>query len=306
MNQQYLFYVSYYAELMNDSGKKPADINTINDCILKASYQSGSLMPFSVDGAKDLEGWTTYCFPMKVRYPGLLAGLGYQHEAGKYSPDKTQEIKLGFSLDYVSGLPYIPGSTLKGVLRSAFSKYDTDIGMLLGVDSKVVHALEDAIFEEGQDIFLDVFPVKGDNDGRLLGLEYITSHKAPPIEKSESKTSESMTPDSKALDLNYDGLTTINPLRLLKIRPEVTILVRFLLKDTCVTVEEKCYELTSAIKKELFGIILERYGVGAKTNTGYGHVIRDHELEHPGESYRWLIVEPEQDKATKTSKKAWK
>ena len=280
MNQQYLFYVSYYEKLMSHSGERA---ELINKRIINASYQKDTEMPFSVNGAEDLVGWTTCCIPMKVCYPGLLAGLGYQHEAGEYSPDKEQEIKLGFSLDYVSGLPYIPGSTLKGILRSAFAKYDTDIGLLLDVDSEVVHALENTIFEEGQDIFLDVFPVEGDKKGKLLGMEYITSHKVS--------------------DPDYEGLTKINPLRLLKIRPEVTILVRFLLQDTCVTVGEKCYELTSDIKKELFGIILERYGLGAKTNTGYGHVTRNRELDHPGESYRWLSIKREQNKSQRQIKK---
>lgn len=285
MNQHYLFYVRYYEELYEKSPvryyKELSGINyaeLINNSIINTSYQKDSKMPFSMNDIEDLVGWTTFCFPMKVCYPGLLAGLGYQHEAGEYSPDKEQEIKLGCSLDYVSGLPYIPGSTLKGILRSAFRKYDTDIGLLLDVNTEVIHALENAIFEEGQDIFLDVFPVAGDKEGRILGLEYITSHEAPHTEAS---------------DLNYDGLTKINPLRLLKIRPEVTILVRLLLQDTCVTVGENCYELTSEIKKELFMIILERYGVGAKTNTGYGHIKKCDELDRTGEHYYWLSKKAE-------------
>ena len=85
-------------------------------------------------------------------------------------------------------------------------------------------------------------------------MEYITSHKS----------------DNPA----YDGLTKINPLKLLKIRPEVKILVRLLLKDTVVIVGDNYIELPVEVKKDLFGIILERYGLGAKTNTGFGHVVR--------------------------------
>lgn len=254
MNQQYLFYVSYYDKLMKDPENKAESLETLNKCIINETYKSNDEMPFSVNGAEDLVGWKTQCFPMKVCYPGLLAGLGYQHEAGEYSPDKEQEVKLGFSLDYVSGLPYIPGSTLKGVLRSAFKKYPADIGRLLSVDTEVIHALEKAIFEEGDDVFLDVFPVAGDKENRILGIEYITSHKA----------------DNPA----YDGLTKINPLKLLKVRPDVTILIRLLLKDTVITVGDESIELPAEVKKDLFGIILERYGLGAKTNTGFGHVVR--------------------------------
>ena len=268
MNQQYLFYVSYYNRIITNTGNATESLESLNKRIIRTAYYTSSKMPFSENGREDLIGWKTHCFPMKVCYPGLLAGLGYQHEAGDFFPDKDQEVKLGFSLDYVSGLPYIPGSTLKGVLRSAFKKYDTDIGHLLDVDREVVHALENAVFEEGDDIFLDVFPVAGDSHSRILGLEYITSHKAD--------------------DPAYDGLTKINPLRLLKIQPEVKILVRFLLKDTVVTVGEHCIELKADVKKELFAIILERYGLGAKTNTGYGHVVRCEDGEDK-KGFFWLL-----------------
>ena len=270
MNQHYLFYVSYYDELIKNSEKGADSLESLNKQIINATFRNGSMMEFSVDDQEDLKGWKTCCFPMKVCYPGLLAGLGYQHEAGDFSPDKEQEIKLGFSLDYVSGLPYVPGSTVKGILRSAFRKYDIDIGHLLDVNTEIVHALEIAIFEEGEDIFLDVFPVAGDKRSRLLGLEYITSHKAD--------------------DHAYEGLTKLNPLRLLKILPEVKVLVRFLLKDTIIFVGDTCIELKAEVKKELFAIILERYGLGAKTNTGYGHVVRcEEELHNKG--YFWLFKE---------------
>lgn len=52
-------------------------------------------------------------FALATTYPGLLAGSGYQHEV------KVEgELKLGFSFDHTTGLPIIPGSTIKGVLRS--------------------------------------------------------------------------------------------------------------------------------------------------------------------------------------------
>jgi len=50
-------------------------------------------------------------------YPGLLAGSGYAHETGT-----KEEFKLGFFFDHTTGLPIIPGSSVKGVLRSVFPK----------------------------------------------------------------------------------------------------------------------------------------------------------------------------------------
>lgn len=270
MNQQYLFYVKYYDALVNKQKSGDQNIESLNNLIIDAVYREdeNKIIPFSINGEENLPGRIVQCFTLNVCYPGLLAGLGYPHEAGTYSPDKSREIKLGFSLDYVSGLPYIPGSTLKGVLRSAFRNYDSDIGHLLNVGTDVIKLLENAIFEEGQDVFLDVFPVSGDKANKLLQLEYITSH--------------------KATDPIYDGLTNINPLRLLKIRPDVTMLARFLLQDTIVIAGEECFELTSEVKRDLFAIILERYGFGAKTNTGYGHVVRGETTEHDSGFY-WLV-----------------
>src|SRR5690606_9438219 len=52
-------------------------------------------------------------------YPGLLIGSGYQHESGG-----ENEFKIGFFFDYTTGLPQIPGSSVKGVLRSSFPGRD--------------------------------------------------------------------------------------------------------------------------------------------------------------------------------------
>ena len=54
-------------------------------------------------------------FKVKTIYPGLVCGIGYEHELGF-----ENEFKLGFSFDHTTGLPYIPGSSVKGTLRSAF------------------------------------------------------------------------------------------------------------------------------------------------------------------------------------------
>ncbi|MBK9961551.1 MAG: type III-B CRISPR module RAMP protein Cmr6 [Saprospiraceae bacterium] len=52
-------------------------------------------------------------FELETTYPGLLIGSGYHHEV------KVEgELKLGLSFDYTSGLPNIPGSSVKGTLRS--------------------------------------------------------------------------------------------------------------------------------------------------------------------------------------------
>lgn len=54
-------------------------------------------------------------FELVTTYPGLLTGSGYNHEAGLFG-----ELKLGFFFDHTTGLPVIPGSSVKGALRSVF------------------------------------------------------------------------------------------------------------------------------------------------------------------------------------------
>ena len=52
---------------------------------------------------------------LKTIYPGLITGSGLPHQTGSKG-----EFKLGFQFDYTTGLPYIPGSSIKGTLRSMF------------------------------------------------------------------------------------------------------------------------------------------------------------------------------------------
>ena len=254
MNQQYLFNVKYYENLVNKPGS--VGYESINRSITDAKYSQGhEEMPLCEQS-----------MAFEVQYPGILAGIGYTHEAGYASNDKNDEIKTGFSLDYVSGLPYIPGSTVKGVLSSDFRHHRAYIEELLGCDSKTVDELEKAIFKEGDDSFLDAFPISADKDEKLLGLEFITPHKAS--------------------DPRFDGLTGINPVRMLKIRPGVTLLFRFLLGDTVIQIDSQSVEISADTKLQLFGKLLEEYGIGAKTNLGVGQ-IRMNPLK--GKNFYWLI-----------------
>lgn len=54
---------------------------------------------------------------LKIGYPGMITGTGIPHETGL-----PGEFKIGFMFDYTTGIPYLPGSSVKGILRSAFPK----------------------------------------------------------------------------------------------------------------------------------------------------------------------------------------
>lgn len=59
---------------------------------------------------------------MRVQAPGLLIGSGLAHGL----PGSEEDVKTGLQFDYTSGLPVIPGSSVKGVIRSAFPMIKED------------------------------------------------------------------------------------------------------------------------------------------------------------------------------------
>lgn len=196
-------------------------------------------------------------FILKTTYPGLVIGTGYHHETGVEG-----EFKIGFYFDYTTGLPVIPGSSVKGLLRSVFpgrgDKYKKErteyIRELLGKDHEFnVKKLEDEIFEGirdngttdpnkkylpiyERDIFNDAFPVAVSEEDGLFNDDFITPHKDP--------------------------LKNPIPLKFLKVSPGVSYLFNFDLKDSNL--------LTAEEKLKLFLNILLDLGIGAKTNVGYG------------------------------------
>ena len=192
---------------------------------------------FHASELKDLAGFQS--FQLKTVYPGLTAGLGYAH--GVSSNDDS---KLGFSFDYVTGQPYLPGSTVKGVLRSCFS-YPEVVQDAFQMSELDVPALERAIFDEGADVFLDAVIVRGNGNahGNIMGEDYITPHSSPTKDPV--------------------------PIKFLKVLPGVTFEFRFLLTDT----DLNGWTVTAARKAETFQILLKTMGIGAKTNVGYGAFI---------------------------------
>lgn len=95
------------------------------------------------------------------------------------------------------------------------------------------------IFEDNKTIFYDAFILSTKNQGnKIFGSDYITSHYSDDEEWGEFKNP--------------------NPIKFLKILPNVTFQFQF-----------QCDEKYMSIFKE---IILD-FGLGAKTNTGYGKFI---------------------------------
>jgi CRISPR-associated protein Cmr6 len=212
---------------------------------------------------------------LTTTYPGLIIGAGYTHQS-----DNEAELKMGFYFDHSSGLPCIPGSSVKGVLRSVFPQLGRKlnaipetiteiqqskaemIAELAGWSAfesteklKKVHQFELTIFEGA-----DLENTKESRDNEYLGIydrfifynAYISGAKGDKIFETDS-----ITP-------HPDPLEDPTPLNFLKIRPAV----RFCFQFTLQNIPKLGLNKNSVL--EIFKNILAYTGAGAKTNVGYG------------------------------------
>lgn len=183
---------------------------------------------FEIEGVSNNEK-----FELTTIYPGLLVGSGYNHPKLKENKDDFQ---LGFFFDYTTGMPVIPGSSIKGVIRSLFTEekygYIQDVYDI--TEDKTT--LEKRLFTDGSTVFYDAYIINTSayNKGKIFGSDYITSH------YSNDPMGEFKEP---------------NPIKFLKVLPDVTFAFQF----------QGRQEDVSLIKS----IILD-FGLGAKTNVGYG------------------------------------
>ena len=237
-NLNLLFHKIYYDKIGTNDFESAVKIS--NQRIFEATFVNAEdFLPCEIPGVKSVR--------MKTKYPGLLIGTGYPHGSGRADDD----IKYGFSFDYVSGQPYIPGSSVKGVLRSHFKDHSDAIVEIVEeltsaekIPMKTVKELEANIFDCG-DTFLDAVLYDGNERNRVLGNEYLTPH--AEVTKSP------------------------NPIHIMKVLPDVRFEFRFLVSDFV----KDGFTFKGEQKKELFKILLELFGIGAKTNVGYGILVSD-------------------------------
>ena len=262
-----LFYKCYYKKIKaeNIEGEISFSISELTKTNKNILGQNQTLNPKS-------RKYVNQTIDVETNYPGLLIGSGYNHEVGGIK----EELKLGFFFDYTTGLPCIPGSSVKGVLRSVFPeryKNENDknarVGYLnelfdsLGIPELTygqIKNLELEIFEGKdfsnnkneylsiykRDTFFDAFPIATGEKNKLFYDDYITPH----IDKDNPKLS---------------ALKNPKPLRFLKVAPQVKFQFGFKLFDS-----KAVKSFTKEKKKKLFEFILKDFGIGAKTNVGYG------------------------------------
>ena len=242
-NLHKLYYKDYFSDvdflnLGSDSSKRAV---LRSNQILTAQVQLSDLI--IPDLGKDLTE-----LDMQVLYPGLVTGIGIQHEASI-----ENEFKLGLHLDYTTGLPVIYGSSVKGVLKSYFDSLygGNDVERLMDdiFSGKCYHdnTQDKSIYD--RDIFYDAVIKRPNRHNKIL-------------------ESDSFAPHGTG-DLRYP-LVEPTPITFVKIASGVEILFRFKLVDT--KDRNGRIIMSKSEKKELFKQILTTFGIGAKTNVGYGQL----------------------------------
>lgn len=276
-NTGYLFHKRYFDGFSwppNQKDQKLFFDGEVNPRILDRKFRQSDRIPSP--GAN-------FTIPLWTTYPGLIIGSGYSHGTGYEG-----EFKIGFHFDYTSGMPVLPGSSVKGILRSAFPDWKKDkttpieikknkarliwflitgkqIEALTEEESAAISELEEQIFEGkrqgermsiyGCDTFFDAVVLDGfvseQGGGFIFGKDFITPHKHPT--KPE-----------------LDQFANPVPLMFLKVLPYVPWEFRFSLHDSEVPLLGR---VGASLKLAIFEKILLMLGIGAKTNVGYGQLI---------------------------------
>lgn len=278
-NLNYFYNVEYYKNLgiIND-------FNSNNIEILK--YKARKFEDGIISCKKKLDVDTLY---FKTNYPGLLVGSGYLHESNNHGDNKNDELSLGYSFDYVTGLPYIPSSSVKGVLRSAFNHWEYIKELLgslklKGVDNLNITELEYQIFGKpskkevkdefkdkvfaNEDIFHDAILNEKKEEGvskKLMAIDNITPHRM----------------NKKLLELAEP-----KPISFIKVAPDIEFMFRFKLVDSIID----DFTVTIKNKLNLFERILMDFGIGSKTNVGYGVLISEDEVEKNKSSKKKAVI----------------
>lgn len=195
-------------------------------------------------------------FLLFTTYPGLISGTGYQHDTGAEG-----DFKIGFFFDYTTGQPIIPGSSVKGVLKSIFS---SDVGLAQDLpavhfileECKLTNLVEKITSINLTKIVNHIFGEQ-DNEGAVVFHDAVIS----PLDSTSNffLSSDFITPHAP------DLLKNPTPLMFLKVLPNIAFDFAF---------DFSKYELHEILStdqlKTVFKQILLTIGAGAKTNVGYG------------------------------------
>lgn len=223
-------------------------------------------------------------FELKTIYPGLLIGSGYAHGVGLVG-----ETKIGFHFDHTCGMPVIPGSSVKGTLRSVFPQFKPDSkspwlikdinseseknkakASYIGKDLLKWEDEDEELFKKVHELELHIFEglnIEQSKNGRKS--VYYSLHNrdifydAFPVKGTGNNKEKILGMDAITPHGN-NPLRNPTPLPFVKILPGVTIRFGFKLNAP------DYLGVNSDVRRVLFEVILLANGIGAKTNVGYG------------------------------------
>lgn len=293
-NNSLLYYKHYYADSSiiweerteEDKKSNKATFKRQNDKLYGEVFPAENLFSYP----SELTSIT-----LRTTYPGLLLGSGIAHGSGLMG-----EMKLGFYFDHTTGLPVIPGSSVKGVLRSAFpqgyrkaaekgKKDEQEKAQLLEKAAQTTEYLQFRLTEltgrtwsnaemDDLETFLFGSYHTGPSDAPMSGRPVF--HDAVPIDadlvRINGKTTNTylgddyITPHNKEKGSIPAALRNPIPIAFVKVLPGVTFRFQLALFPFRSKAGEVLLD-TDNIQK-LFTHILLDFGIGAKTNTGYGRL----------------------------------
>ena len=237
-------------------------------------------------------------------YPGLLIGTGIIHSTGHLG-----ETKLGLMFDHTTGLPYLPGSSVKGLLRSMFPSRDLETAQkcVSQAQKEKEKVKRDELLQKAEAL------KKQADEKRSLIAEWLRDEKfnkemVDDLELSifdgieyeiDEKTGKTNTVHQSQRDIFFDsfpiktgkhgllGLDFITPhknefqnpkpIQFLRIEPDVVFRFEFSLRDS---MKQGVIMCRKDQKEALFLKILTTIGIGAKTNVGYGQLEAIKEMSH--------------------------
>ncbi|MBP2143372.1 CRISPR-associated protein Cmr6 [Methanococcus voltae] len=238
---------------------------------------------------------------LDILYPGLLIGSGYMHETSI----TEGEYKLGFFFDYTTGLPIVPGASVKGTLRSAFPRISLKDfkGKPISKNSELIPKQDNNKYKYLLELLYEILDNKSKEllkikklnnnekveftiklrDSIFEGINSDTEH-VPIYNRDIFLDAEIYSEDNSNNDNNKlfeeDYITPHKevfkepiPLKFLKIGSNNKIKFNFLLNDSEIELKgNESITISSENKKELFNKILLNRGIGAKTKVGYGNL----------------------------------
>lgn len=242
---------------------------------------------------------------LRTTYPGLLLGSGIAHGSGL-----SGEFKLGFYFDYTTGLPVILGSSVKGLLRSAFplgctkakergKKTDEEKQQLQEKANQLLNYIQQHLnditnrnwsTEEVNELETFLFGSYEAGTSVAPMSHRIIFHDAIPDERHYSTNNKHkaeeylgddfITPHNKPKGKIPAALRNPIPIAFIKVLPGITFCFQFVLRPFQ---SQNAVEAKLSVEEilKIFTIILLDFGIGAKTNTGYGHLEKVPKLNRP-------------------------